>query len=403
MYFEDQQLVYSPSDLTVFLDSSFASWMERLSKQCPQQAPAHDDEDELNKLLQQRGYQHEDNLLAEFRAKGLDVVEIPEELDGQKLSFAWRHQLTLEAMQCGAEVIFQGALELAPFRGYSDFLLKVPGASKLGDYHYEVWDTKLASKVKPYFVVQLCCYAEMLERLQGVKPKHLVVALGSGEQETLKTEDYYYYYLALKARFLGEQAEFDPNKMPDPADSKSHGCWSDFAATLLEERDHLSLIANITRSQVKKLNKAGIHSCQQLLDIEPSYIPGLNQQTLKTLRAQAGIQKASAGQIPPLFKVKPLEQGKKMGLALLPPHSDLDVFFDIEGFPWMRAGWSICGATPILMSKVSANLSIFGRTIVSRRSRPLPTSFAGCISVGSVIRICISTTMPIMRLLLVAS
>src|SRR5690606_15561396 len=118
------------------------------------------------------------------------------------------------------------------------FLLKVSGASLLGDYHYEVWDTKLASSVKPYFVVQLCCYVDMLEALQGLRPEYIVVALGNQECSRLKTENYFYYYLALKARFLAEQDSFDPAIMPDPADSKSYGPWSQYAEQLLHDKDH---------------------------------------------------------------------------------------------------------------------------------------------------------------------
>ena len=32
--------------------------------------------------------------------------------------------------------------------------------------------------MKPYFAIQLCCYAEMLENLQGIKPKNLAIVLG---------------------------------------------------------------------------------------------------------------------------------------------------------------------------------------------------------------------------------
>jgi len=56
-----------------------------------------------------------------------------------------------------------------PFRGYADFL-KRDGAGDGGQPLYEVWDTKLARKTKPYYLVQLCCYAEMLASIQGVLP-----------------------------------------------------------------------------------------------------------------------------------------------------------------------------------------------------------------------------------------
>ena len=66
---------------------------------------------------------------------------------------------TREALNSGADVIAQAYLEFENFGGFADFLIKVPGKSNLGDYHYEVWDTKLSKKMKPYFAIQLCCYA----------------------------------------------------------------------------------------------------------------------------------------------------------------------------------------------------------------------------------------------------
>ncbi|NYT78022.1 TM0106 family RecB-like putative nuclease [Alcaligenaceae bacterium] len=339
MYKNQQDLVFSPSDLTTFMASPFASWMTRWALECPQDAPQRDENDALNKMLAEKGLVHESGLLGQFQAQGLQVVDIGSVGDGANKNIAAKLQATHEAMQSGADVIYQAVLQLPPFRGHADFLVKVAGASTLGDYHYEVWDTKLASSVKPYFVVQLCCYVEMLEALQGRRADHIVVALGNQECMRLKTENYFYYYLALKARFLAEQNAFDPTAMPDPADSKNHGRWSEYAAQLLQDKDHLSLVANITRSQVKKLNRAGISTCRQLIDAKAEHVRGVSSETMAKLKAQAAIQLASQGQEKPLFEVLPPDpEQPEAGLVLLPPHSDLDVFFDIEGFPLDEGG-----------------------------------------------------------------
>jgi len=200
-----------------------------------------------------------------------------------------------------------------------------------------VWDTKLSSSLKASFVIQLCCYAEMLDAMQGVKPEHITVALGNGEQEILRTSDYYYYYQSLKQSFIHDQTSFDSQQMPDPADSKNLGSWSNYAESLLLARDHLFQVATITRSQIKKLNVAGIQTVQQLIDTELPSVPGLSLAIFQRLRAQASIQHASRGQEVPLFEVL-ASKGDKQGLALLAPHSDLDVFFDIEGFPLDEGG-----------------------------------------------------------------
>ncbi|NLY65848.1 MAG: TM0106 family RecB-like putative nuclease, partial [Alcaligenaceae bacterium] len=339
MYQSAGKLIYSPSDLTTYMSSPFASWMNRWALAYPQQAPQPDAEDALNTMLAEKGLAHEAALLSHFQQQGLTVVDIARDNAGANKNIAHKLQATQTAMQNGVDVIYQAVLQRDPFIGHADFLVKVPGQSRLGNYHYEVWDTKLASIVKPAFVVQLCCYADMLEALQGCRPEHIVVALGNQERECLKTDDYYYYYLALKSRFLAEQEAFSPDIMPDPADSKSHGRWSGYAEELLQDNDHLSLVANITRSQIKKLNRAGISTCQQLAQANIGRVPGLSAEVLARLQAQAAIQKASEGAGRPLFEVLPPEaEQNPAGLMLLPPHSGLDVFFDIEGFPLDEGG-----------------------------------------------------------------
>lgn len=155
-------------------------------------------------------------------------------------------------MQNGVEVIVQARLALGQFAGFTDLLVKVTHGpehlpSRLGNWHYEVWDTKLASHVKPTFIIQLCCYAQMLESIQGYLPQNITVALGNGEMQVLKTYDFYYYYLNLKAIFLKEHAIFHLDHCPDPSDSKS---WSSHAEQILFDKDHLVQVASITKGQI---------------------------------------------------------------------------------------------------------------------------------------------------------
>ena len=104
------------------------------------------------------------------------------------------------------------------FAGYPDFLVRVAPPSDLGAWSYEPWDTKLARHPKPYFLVQLCCYAEMLERAQGVRPPccgWLLVQLDiSLRAREFRTDDFFYYYRALKDAFLDQQRAFDPGSNP---------------------------------------------------------------------------------------------------------------------------------------------------------------------------------------------
>ncbi|HHT9830909.1 TPA: TM0106 family RecB-like putative nuclease [Legionella pneumophila] len=328
----NKKLCFSPTDLTLFMLSPFASWMNRFSLEFPDKAPKKDPDDELMRVLQNKGFQHEKLQEELFKSQELFVQKIQADTIGLK------QQLTLEAMKNGTDVIVQAYLANQQFFGYADFLVKAPGESKFGDYHYEVWDAKLSHTAKPEFIIQLCCYAEMLEAIQGRRPDNIIIVLGNGKNEAFKVDDYFYYYLSLKESFLLSQEQFDYRNIPDPADSKEWGCWSSYAEKLLIERDHLFQIANITKSQIKKLNKAGIQTMQQLIDIKLNRIPGINSDVLERLKAQATIQKESIGKERPQYKIIAPAPNEKSGLALLPPHSPLDVFFDIEGYPLEEGG-----------------------------------------------------------------
>lgn len=330
MYIESNQLVFSPSDLTQFMESPFASWMEHLALTNPDVVTVPDEKDELGEVLQGLGNQHELAVLAAFKEQGLSIADLHHHPEPFKA--------TLEAMQQGREVIYQARLELPPFKGYADFLIKVEGKSCFGDYHYELYDTKLAKSAKPKFLIQLCCYAEMLEALQEKKSDFITVILGNMDHKRYRTDDYYYFYQNLKTHFLETHREFTTSNCPDPAASRSWGRWNTYAEQLLKQTDHLVQVATITSGQIKKLVKAGITTMTALADAGNKTVKGMKPEVFERLKLQAGIQKQSEGKEIPLYQLIPLDAGKKQGLALLPPASPRDFFFDLEGFPLQEGG-----------------------------------------------------------------
>jgi uncharacterized protein len=350
MHYLDHTLVFSPSDLMLFMASPFASWMERLTLEQPDHGIESDARDPLLQTLVNRGMQHERDYLAHLSAQGLSIV-VSDACNPQAAEAA-----TLAAMQAGVDVIYQARLGMQAadhrFVGSADFLRKRPGPSQLGEYHYEPWDTKLARKAKPYSVIQLCGYADMLYLLQDRLANHIHIVLGvaptggHSDVRSLRTQDYYYYYLALKRAFLDFHRTFDAGQIPDPSLSTEHGRWSAYAQQLLEERDHLSLIASISKNHIKRLQAAGIDTVAALADTTLERIPKLADETFARLKQQARLQKQSLGRERPLYEVLPHPAGVARGLALLPPASPGDVYFDLEGFPLIEGGleylWGVC-------------------------------------------------------------
>lgn len=324
----DNNLVFSPSDLITFMDSVYDSWMERCALEYPGEY-APDESDDSVAILQDHGNQHEAAFLSLLVEHGADVCEISGKGEAAELA-------TIAAMQSGREVIYQGVLAAGQFGGRSDFLVKVPGNSKLGDFHYEVWDTKLSKKAKPYFVIQLCCYAEMLETIQGRCPDKVKIVLGDCSEKEFSTRDYIHFYMQLKKSFLEFQQLFSKDAPPDDVTVGAYSRWKTVSDEILEQRDDLIRVANIRKAQIQRLKKSGITTLTELSQSAPSNAPSINATIFQTLADQSALQIRTVAEEEVAYRVLPTTEGK--GLALLPPASDNDIFFDMEGYPLVEGG-----------------------------------------------------------------
>jgi predicted RecB family nuclease len=334
VYKNNNDLVFSPSDLMVFMNSPFSSWMTRLLLDYPERLEGIEkDHDEMMGLLAKKGDEHETEFLAHLNQEyGDEHVAV---INPDK---ATADEATRAAMNAGYKVIFQAYLQRDSFAGFADFVVRRDGASDLGDYYYEAWDTKLSKSTKPYFVMQLCCYSWMLESVQGRLPDEAVVVLGDGAHDRFRLPAYSSYFQNLKQQFLSAQERFtgEANTMPDPALESDFGAWGSYAKKLLEDADSLALVANMRTSQIKRLNSIGIETLTGLATTTYTSVKGISSETFERLKAQADIQLNSRGKEKPEFAVIEHDNGK--GLTSLPASSELDVFFDIEGHPLVEGG-----------------------------------------------------------------
>jgi predicted RecB family nuclease len=327
--------IYSPSDLTLFMRSPFADWMARKALDDPEFVKTIvKEKDPMQDLLAQKGNLHEIQFLNVLKQQhgANQVIEINSQ---DKTNAA---EQTLKAMQAGYKVIFQAYLQRDNFAGFADFIVKREGTSKLGDYYYEAWDTKFSKTTQSYFVVQLCCYSWMLEAIQGRLAEEIVIVLGNQKQDRLRIAAYYSYFLNLKQQFLSAQQAFDgkPANMPDPAFCRDFGVWGAYAKQRMATSDSLALVANIRKSQIKKLQSAAINTLSELAQSSTAASTGITQEVFDKLKAQAAMQLQSKGQSKPAYQVLNTTDGK--GLSSLPPQSDKDIFFDIEGYPLLDGG-----------------------------------------------------------------
>jgi uncharacterized protein len=329
-------VIYSPSDLIAYLASPFASWMDRLYLENKELAtPDEETEDQL--LVARTGDEHEQAVLAELKASGETIAEI------ERKDFNDAVQKTKAAIGSRVKIVYQGALQNERFAGYTDFLILDE------EEHYQLWDTKLARSPKPYYAVQLCCYAEMYAATTGEPmPERFGIILGNGQRVVFRTEDFFHYYRQIKSNFLLMQDAFtgNLNERPEPLAGADHRRWTSHADAFFNERDHLIQVAGITTGQIKKLNKAGLTTVLQLGSATGRVVPKLAAETMTKLADQARLQCATRTDrlldqnAPAHFEliVKPVAALAPFGLEIIPAQDAADVFFDMEGFPLAIGG-----------------------------------------------------------------
>jgi uncharacterized protein len=334
---DDGSLVVSATDLVGFLECDHLVTLELSRARGEIEKPFRDDP-ELE-LIRRRGYDHEQRFLERLRTEGRAVHEIAAREARTPAELRDAEAETLAAMRRGEEVIFQATFFDGRWRGHADFLLRRDDRpSDLGDYSYDIADTKLARRVKAAAILQMCVYAELLERLQGIAPETVSVVTGDGIAHPHRLADFAAYYRSAKARFesrvFGDQD--DHPTYPEPVDHCRVCTWWPMCIDRRRADDHLSLVAGVTRNQRRHLVAAGVPTVQALGTLDDGQrVRDIPPRILHRLRRQAALQldhrvtgRLSYELIPP----RPEEPGK--GLAALPPPSPLDVFFDIEADPW---------------------------------------------------------------------
>ncbi|MBS1503706.1 MAG: TM0106 family RecB-like putative nuclease, partial [Bacteroidetes bacterium] len=330
------KIIYSPSDLIRYLASPFASWMDRYRLENPDLV-SPDPETEDQRLVARTGDEHEKAVLAELENSGLAIAKIEER------DFAAAVADTQKAIAQRAPVVYQAALQDDRFEGYSDFLIL---DDEIG---YELWDTKLARSPRPYYAVQLCCYAEMYAATTGLPmPERFGIILGSGQRVQFRTEDFLHYYRLVRHSFLEMQDGFTGvlSDRPLPSPGADHSRWASHAEQYFIETDSLVQVAGITTGQLKKLVKGGITTMEQLSGASGATVSKLSGDTLFKLSAQARLQcatrtaRAADAAAPANYEliVKPAAALTAFGLELLPPEDPADVFFDMEGYPLAPGG-----------------------------------------------------------------
>lgn len=334
--------IYSPSDLVEYSKNRLMSYLDHQRVAEPRsEAYQHDEDDESLKLVRRKGIEHELAFLAKLKQES-QVIEIP-----QRGQIDRRITMTAQAMQEGAEIIYQACLQAGSFGGVADFLVRTPnppGVKTVIDgeernYHYVPWDTKYNKEAKHTHLLQLCSYVDMLEALQGYRPETIAVVTKNGETETFRTEDFYWRYLEERDGFLALHENIFHEKMPRIQKYAKYGRWQSFVDRHVAKEDPLMQVAGIFNLQIDKLEEAGFKTMTDLAVTTDESASHIADPVFKRLQRQARLQHESRGLEVPKFEVLPPNTDvPRSGLRALPPSSKNDIWFDMEGYPLFGDG-----------------------------------------------------------------
>ena len=268
--------------------------------------------DPILEVLQERGFRHENEYLEHLRREGLSVLRL-EEIEQRSPVLR-----TIQAMRQGPDVIVQAYLGLDRWRGRADILLKVNRSSDLGDWSYEVIDTKLAQETRAGTILQLCLYSNIVGEFQGTRPEFMhVVAPGHDFQpETFRVDDFVAYYRLVQQNLVGAADSYSsdsPGTYPEPVPQCDICRWWSHCDRRWREDDHLSLVAGLSKLQANELRARGIGTLEALarleMPLEPRPRRGAPDGYLR-VREQARIQLEGRERQEPVYELLPSEQGQ---------------------------------------------------------------------------------------------
>jgi predicted RecB family nuclease len=260
-----------------------------------------------------------DNGLIEEKQRALlaakkDVAEVtyedPEEAFSQTLQF----------MHEGRQTIYRAVLVDQHWIGHPDVLEKVEGRSKLGDWYYVAADFKGTREVRDEFQFQGCFYAELLERIQGVKPEQGYVMTPDGTVLP-------YLIQAFEAEYKLTLDDIERVVAGQkPAHFTTSGCnqspWFEKCRGLSEACNDLSLLNRVWREEVAELERAGVTTIDALAAASFEELshraPGIRRDRLERMRDQA----------------VSIKKGKHMITGAVDfPDGKRALYFDIESDP----------------------------------------------------------------------
>jgi len=261
---------------------------------------------------------------------------------------------TVSLMREQVPVIYQGYLQHQVgnlrFNGKPDFLVRgdyqlefVAGkltAKKISSGEkdkYVAWDAKLSSTAKPNHLLQIALYADALSALGMKSSGDPGIILGSRVLENFEESEIMPAMVQARKALADSIKGFDENgSLSDLilyCDTKDSCSICEYPALCEQARfdiDHLVQVAGINRNQIEKLSENGINTMAGLAKAKDSDRPAdILVHTFEKIRQQAKLQTEYRKTAKHSYIILPDPE-----ISVLPPASENDIFFDMEGFPY---------------------------------------------------------------------
>ncbi|MCR8560401.1 TM0106 family RecB-like putative nuclease [Mucilaginibacter sp. BJC16-A38] len=284
-------------------------------------------------ILQERGQEFEHSYIEALRIKGIPITNPQQGTEGTALS------RTIQAMKNGAPAIYQAELRSGKWGGRADFLIKVPRPSQLGDYSYEVLDTKLARETRAGTMLQLALYTQLIAEIQGTMPElmHVATPATSTDPQHYRCDDFMAYFRLVCERMSETVADAEISAFyPDPVSHCDVCSWWRECNNRRRADDHLSLVAGVSMLHTAEIKHWGVDTLETLAQLS---LPLQNRptrgaiDTYVKLREQARVQLTARQTKAPYFET--LAISADAGFCKLPAPDVGDIFFDLEGDPFV--------------------------------------------------------------------
>jgi len=223
----------------------------------------------------------------------------------------------LEGMFAGEQFIKNGIFYNLPGRQVAvpDVLVKRPGRSVWGDWHYEVVEIKSSKQIREEHIMQAAYYNYLIGGLQGFTPETFVMIDGQKESSTFQYADYKDKVLKTITDIKNIFAGFEP-----PVE-KLNWPWHDYSLKRLREQKGVGLIPGLPARHRELLEASGIRTLDNFFSLNILSVTGIMPPTLERYRQFAKVFLQGKH----MFREKPfLPEGK------------VEVFLDFEGVDGMR-------------------------------------------------------------------